>query len=93
MLSPNSLQSEWVMTEIRRTRRLEREEERRRLFPIRLVDWGTIREWECFDADAGKDLAIEVREYFVPDFSNWKDHESYKKALDRLLRDLAQSDK
>jgi hypothetical protein len=36
----------------------------------------------------GKDSAREIREYFIPDFSNWKDHDSYKKAFDRLLRDL-----
>jgi hypothetical protein len=35
-----------------------------------------------------KDSAIEIREYFVPDFSTWKDHDSYKQAFDRLLRDL-----
>jgi hypothetical protein len=56
------------------------------------VDWETIRDWECFDADTGKDLAVEVREYFVPDFSNWKDHDSYQQALDRLLRDLKASE-
>lgn len=33
-------------------------------------------------------MAREVREYFVPDFSNWKDHDAYQKAFDRLLRDL-----
>ena len=36
----------------------------------------------------GKDMAVEVREYFIPDFSTWKDHDAYKKAFDRLLRDL-----
>jgi hypothetical protein len=80
------------MTEIRRTRRREVEEKRRKLFPLRLVDWDTIRQWECFDADTGKDLAVEVREYFVPDFSTWKDHDAYKQAFDRLLRDLKQSE-
>jgi hypothetical protein len=29
----------------------------------------------------------EIREYFVPDFSNWKSHDSYTKAFDRLVRD------
>ena len=27
-------------------------------------------------------------EYYVPDFSNWKDHDCYKKELEKLLRDL-----
>jgi len=33
-------------------------------------------------------LAAEVREYFIPDFSNWKDHDAFEAAFDRLLRDL-----
>lgn len=88
VLSENSMQSEWVMTEIRNARRVEIEEKRRKLFPIRLVDFDTIRRWKCFDADAGKDLAVEVREYFIPDFSNWKDHDAFEVAFDRLIHDL-----
>lgn len=88
VLSDNSLQSEWVMTEIRKARKIENKENRRKLFPIRLTDMETIREWECFDSDTGKDLAVEVREYYIPDFSNWKKHDSFEAAFDRLLRDL-----
>ena len=40
------------------------------------------------DADTGQDLAKEVREYFIPDFSNWKDHDAFEKAFERLLHDL-----
>ena len=58
------------------------------LFPVRLVDFNTLRDWECFDADTGKDSAREIREYFIPDFSEWKDHDKYRKAFDRLLHDL-----
>ena len=59
------------------------------LFPMRLVDFETLRDWECFDADTGKDSAREIREYFIPDFSNWKtDHDAYTKAFERLLKDL-----
>lgn len=91
VLSEHSLKSEWVLTEIRRCRKAEKREGKRKLFPIRLVDMETIQDWECFDADSGKDLAVEVREFFLPDFSTWKDHDSYKKAFDRLLRDLQES--
>ena len=58
------------------------------LFPIRIVDYEAVRPWKLFDADVGDDSAAEVREYFIPDFSNWKDHDSYQKAFERLLRDL-----
>jgi hypothetical protein len=88
VLSERSLQSKWVMTEIRRARKVELKEDRRKLFPIRLVDYETLQAWECFDADTGEDLASEVRQYFIPDFSNWKEHDAFEKAFERLLRDL-----
>jgi hypothetical protein len=88
VLSEESMKSEWVMSEIRKARKAEVKEKRRKLFPIRLVDFDAIRDWECFDADHGKDLAVEVREYFIPDFSNWKDHDSFEGGFSRLLRDL-----
>jgi TIR domain-containing protein/pentapeptide repeat protein len=91
VLSENSLQSEWVMTEIRNARKHERETGKRKLFPIRLVDFETIKKWECFDTDSGKDLAIECREYFIPDFSNWKDHDAFEANFKKLLDDLRPS--
>jgi hypothetical protein len=88
VLSEQSIQSEWVMTEIRKARKAELRDKRRKLFPIRLVDMDTLRDWECFDADTGKDLAVEVREYFIPDFTQWKDHDSFERAFARFLKDL-----
>ena len=76
------------MTELRKAFKAERREGRRKLFPVRLVDMETIRAWECFDADSGKDLAIELREYFIPDFSDWKNHDAFESAFARLLQDL-----
>ncbi len=88
VLSAESIQSEWVMTEIRKAREVEKKENRRKLFPIRLVDFNDLCAWTCFDADTGKDLAVEVREYFIPDFSNWKDHDAFEEAFARLQEDL-----
>ena len=88
VLSEHSMGSEWVKTEIYHARQDEMRSRRRKLFPISLVDFPTVREWTAFDADTGKDMGREVREYFVPDFSAWKDHDAYRKAFDRLLRDL-----
>jgi hypothetical protein len=88
ILSPDSIKSAWVETEIAKARKREVRDERRVLFPVRLVDFDTLRNWECFDADTGKDSAREIREYFIPDFSDWKNHDSYQKAFQRLLKDL-----
>lgn len=93
VLSENSLQSEWVMTEIRKARKAEIREKRQKLFPIRLVSFVDLQNWECFDADSGKDLATEVREYFIPDFSNWKDHDVFETAFGKLLKDLREAEK
>jgi uncharacterized protein YjbI with pentapeptide repeats len=92
ILSPHSMESEWVKTEIARARKREVRDQRRVLFPIRLAPFATLRDWECFDADTGKDSAREIREYFIPDFSNWKNHDSYQEAFQRLISDLKASD-
>jgi hypothetical protein len=31
-------------------------------------------------------FGMEVREYFIPDFSNWKDHDAFESAFARLRR-------
>ena len=88
VLSAHSMQSPWVEFEIRRARRREVAEQRRLLFPVRLVDYEAIKTWQCFDADTAKDLATEIREYYIPDFTAWKDHDAFEAAVAGLLRDL-----
>lgn len=92
ILSPDSMHSEWVKTEIAKARKREVEQKKQVLFPLRLVSFEAIRDWECFDADAGKDSAQEIREYFIPDFSNWENHDEYEKAFGRLMSDLRARD-
>jgi serine/threonine protein kinase len=89
ILSEHSMSSNWVKTEIAKARKREVQEKRQMLFPVALVPYDpVVKEWECFDADRGKDSAKEIREYFIPDFSNWKDHDSYQTAFQRLVSDL-----
>jgi hypothetical protein len=88
VLSPASMASEWVGEEIALARKKEKEQGKELLFPISLCPYSEIRKWEYFDADVGKDSAREIREYHIPDFANWKDHDAYEKAFDRLLADL-----
>ena len=52
------------------------------LFPISVVTYDRVRSRKLFDADTGIDSAREIREYFIPDFSTWKDHDSFQ-SLDR----------
>lgn len=88
ILSATSMESEWVKTEISKARRREVDQKRQVLFPVRLVSFEEIRKWKYFDTDTGKDSAREIREYFIPDFSNWRDQPSYQVAFRRLLLDL-----
>ena len=88
ILSEHSMSSEWVKTEIAKARKREVKESKQVLFPS---GWFRLRRsanGSCFDADTGKDSAREIREYFIPDFSNWKDHDSYQTAFQRLVKDL-----
>jgi uncharacterized protein YjbI with pentapeptide repeats len=88
VLSEESMKSDWVATEIKKARMREKHDKRQMLFPIGIVPYEWIKEWELFDADTGSDLAAEVRSYHIPDFSEWKNHDSYKKGLERVVRDL-----
>jgi uncharacterized protein YjbI with pentapeptide repeats len=88
ILSEHSLEGEWLAAEIRRAHQSGVRSGRRKLFPVRLVGMEALQAWQCFDADAGRDLAVEVREHFVPDFSAWEDPDAYQRGLDRLLDDL-----
>ena len=92
ILSADSMNSRWVETEIRKARGRERTEGKRILFPVGLISFDAIRQWELFDADEGKDLAVEIREYYIPDFSDWKNRDSYGREFGRLLRDLRTSE-
>jgi uncharacterized protein YjbI with pentapeptide repeats len=91
VLSESSLRSRWVEREIRRARNVELREERRKLFPIRLARYEALQEWVCLNSTTGEDVAEEVRSYFIPDFSNWKNHDDFEKAFARLLSDLKAS--
>ncbi|HZL79064.1 MAG TPA: TIR domain-containing protein [Candidatus Limnocylindrales bacterium] len=48
VLSEHSIQSEWVMTEIRKARETEKRVKRRKLFPIRLADFETLARLDLF---------------------------------------------
>lgn len=58
------------------------------LIPVRLVKFQALRDWDCFDTNTDKVSARGNPRIRHADFSNWKDHDSYSKSFDRLLRDL-----
>ena len=80
VLSENSVSSQWVEKEVETALEKEREQGKIVLFPVRLD--GAVEEIKT-------GWAADVRRTrHIGDFSDWKNHDSYKKAFERLMRDL-----
>ena len=88
ILSEHSIHSGWVETEIANAWERQIQQGKHVLFPVRLVSFEELEKWKCPDPKTGKDLGREIRKYFIPDFSNWKEHDSYRLAFDKLVKDL-----
>jgi hypothetical protein len=86
ILSKTSIHSPWVETEVESAFEKEHKSPGKSvLFPIRL-DGAVMKTDQAWAADIR-------RTRHIGDFSNWKNHDEYKKAFDRLLRDLNAKDK
>jgi len=81
VLSEASVQSRWVEREVNAASEREERENRTVLFPIR-IDEAVMNAPQPWAADIR-------RSRHIGDFRGWKDHDSYQKAFQRLLRDLA----
>jgi len=88
VLSDDSIDSPWIETELRTALQREKKENVQILFPIRLASIEKIRAWRCFDGDLTTDMAVEVRKYHIPNFSNWKDHVAFEEAFAGLLNEM-----
>ena len=80
VLSQDSITSQWIEQEVETALEKERKEGRTVLFPIRLDK--TVMEIE------GGWPALIRNTRNIGDFTRWKRHDAYQKALERLLRDL-----
>jgi len=88
VLSPDSMKSNWVQTELGSALPREHREGRRVVFPIALVPIDVIKAWECVDPDSGVDMARELRSYHIPDFSNWSNAEEFESQLTKVVKAL-----
>ena len=80
VLSEKSIQSPWVEREVQAAFEREHKSKKLVLFPIRLDE--TVME-------TTKAWAADIRRTrHIGEFGQWREHNSYKKALERLLRDL-----
>jgi hypothetical protein len=80
ILSEHSIKSDWVEDEVTAAFEEERKRGQTMLFPIRLDD--TVM-------DTNEAWAKKLSARNIGDFRNWKDHNSYKTSLERVMRDLA----
>lgn len=80
ILSEYSVQSDWVEHEVEHALDRERIEKKNILFPVRL-DEAVMKSTTGWAGNVR-------RQRHIGDFSRWKDHDAYKAAFDRLLRDL-----
>jgi hypothetical protein len=81
VLSETSVSSQWVEQEVETALAKEREAKGKTiLFPIRIDN-------AVMEIKSGWPALLKNPRN-VGDFTNWKDHDSYQKAFDRLLRDL-----
>jgi uncharacterized protein YjbI with pentapeptide repeats len=80
ILSEQSISSIWVKDEVEAALERERRENRLVLFPVRIDD--------AIEQSSTAWAASLRRLRHIGDFSRWKDHDSYSKAFERLLRDL-----
>jgi hypothetical protein len=79
VLSEHSLASAWVEDEVEAAFEEEYRRQQTVLFPVRLDD--TVME-------SNKGWASKLRHRHIGDFRQWKHHDEYEAAFERLLRDL-----
>lgn len=80
ILSAASVESTWIEQEVQIALARERTERRRVLFPIRIDD-------SVFAQTAGWPALVWSQRH-VGDFCQWKAHDAYQAAFQRVLRDL-----
>jgi uncharacterized protein YjbI with pentapeptide repeats len=85
VLSENSVSSQWVEKEVETAMEREGEQHKTMLFPVRLDN-------SVNEIKVGWPADIR-RTRHIGDFTRWKEHDSYQKAFDRLLRDLKAEEK
>jgi hypothetical protein len=84
ILSEDSISNDWVENEVNAALAEENKRKKPILFPIR-VDAAILHSDQPWAEYINKTRKI-------CDFSNWKDHDAYHQALDKLLDDIKVSD-
>jgi hypothetical protein len=89
VLSEHSIKSPWVIAELQRAIRRQKSEGRDILFPVSLLSFERLREWTCFDADTGVDIAVELRQYLIPIIADPNSEADFNRFVDAIIKGLA----
>jgi hypothetical protein len=87
ILSNHSIHSSWIRSEVEKTLLRGLNENRRIVYPVSTCSLEELEKWKT-DPEPGKDYAREIREYFIPNFSNWHDSYAYDQVFAALLREF-----
>jgi len=80
ILSEHSVLSDWVEHEVEHALDREKEQKKTVLFPVRIDD-------AIMESTTGWAGNVK-RQRHIGDFTQWKQHDTYQRAFNRLLRDL-----
>jgi uncharacterized protein YjbI with pentapeptide repeats len=90
VISEHSIASQWIAARLETARQCEIKENRRCLFPVRLLSLDGIGDFE--KVNGGSQISTGLREYCIQDFSDWENKDSYRKALEKLLAEIIDCD-
>lgn len=88
ILSKDSMNSHWAKEEVEKAHNRGINENRRVLYPVAICPLEELAKWDEIDPAACNEAGREIREYFIPNFSNWTDHYSFRQVFTEFLRDL-----
>ncbi|MGK0374611.1 MAG: hypothetical protein ACJA2E_001083 [Arenicella sp.] len=89
ILSDKSIASSWVKEEIYLALKKEKELTTNVLFPISILEnFDTLKKWSYIDPDTGDNVPRTIREYYIPNFSEWENDEEFEESFSQLLESL-----
>jgi hypothetical protein len=87
VVSEHSMANGWIEAKLERARQFELQQNQRCVFPVGLVRPDGIDQLESLNGNS--EIAAELKEYRIQDFSDWENDASYRKAFEGLLEEMS----
>ncbi|CAM2006819.1 pentapeptide repeat-containing protein [Acanthopleuribacter pedis] len=84
IVSPHSLYSDWLKSEVLHGYFLAQKVGRRLVLPVSVLDDDELAEWQAVDPKSGVDAAVSMREGGVPSMGEWREDELFAFAVKNL---------